>query len=524
MDFRQLVAAFQKLNETERHAMHVLTIANTESGALAIERFSKAVEWKDSKQRPLKDNSLRSVLKDLERKGLLTKAKNYENYSVPHFLQDYVIQDCVSTGSFKKLSTGPKAIPSYFYTSHDETLAVRGLRIAFYTGDATSFQERFRFKTARAARLLTPFNRSIYDRLPKAVRLLYLQGMVQQQIMGVSSTSEALQIFDDLNKEASGSEPLHLGSSLDLAIARGDLDTLKQLNEQTKSKSPEIEACCHFLKGDFEKAKRLFAKAMPLGKNSRKSSLAMERLPALLYLLVLFRENSHEATQMGYSLISACIKSDKNVYADVFGIIEAALNFQEMPMDTGILRRELANHSRTPLEALISSYFQRWLLTDNESPGNNGPLASVVRMFQSTGLFWLAAEARAMLPTEKPETADDKGPKHPKGTISLVNWIEPEPAWQRSLNAIAQVGSTQVSDPANRRRHAVGRIGSGGSSAACSPAAIPGGAEVGIIRETVWRRWPVFASGEGWRQRLRDTWRQATFRLPRPGRRKTPRE
>lgn len=452
MDFWQLVAAFQKLNETERHAMHVLAIANTESGALAIERFSKAVEWKDSKQRPLKDNSLRRVLKDLERKGLLTKAKNYENYSVPHFLQDYVIQDCVSTGSFGKLSTGPKAVPSYFYTYHDETLAVRGLRIAFYTGDATSFQERFRFKTARAARLLTPFNRSIYDRLPNAAKLLYLQGTVQQQILGVSSSIEALQVFDELCKEASGPAPLDLGSSLDLAIARGDLSALKQLNEQSKSKTPEIEACYYFLKGDFEKAKPLFAKAMPLGKNSRKSSLAMERLPALLYLLLLFRESSHEATQMGYSLITACVKGDKNVYADVFGIIEVALNFQEMPTDAGILRRELANRSRTPLEALISSYFHRWLLTENEGPGKDGQLATVVRMFQSTGLLWLAAEARAMLPSEKPEDEDDKGTKHPKGTISLVNWIEPEPAWQRSLNAIAQVGSTQVSDPAKPER------------------------------------------------------------------------
>jgi hypothetical protein len=39
VDFRQLVAGFKKLNEIERHAMHVLTIANTESGATAIERF-----------------------------------------------------------------------------------------------------------------------------------------------------------------------------------------------------------------------------------------------------------------------------------------------------------------------------------------------------------------------------------------------------------------------------------------------------------------------------------------------------
>ena len=454
MDFRQLVAAFQNLNETERHVMHVLTTAGSASGVSNIERFSKAASWADSKQRPLKENSLRPVLKKLESQGLLKKAsQGYEYYTVPEDLQDYVIQDCVRTGWFAKYVDSSIPIASYFYSYHGGAYEIRELRKAFYTGDVQSFKRCFRGKIARDAGLLTPFSRSIYDHLPQGIQLLFLEGMVQQQIMGISVSREALQIYDDLNKQASGPEGLNLACNLDLAIARGDLASLKQLNESTKSKFPEIEGCYAFLKGDFKKASQLFAKAMPLGeKKGRKSSLAMERLPALLYLLVLFRENSREATQMGYALIAAGIKGDKNVYADVLTVFEVALKFQELPTDSAQLNRSLTGYRRSPLETLISSYFQRWLLTDNKDTGKKGYLSSVARGYQTSGLHWLAAEARTLFQSEESETSDGNESQHPKDTISLVNWIEPEPAWQRSLNAIALIGGNRTTEQAKPER------------------------------------------------------------------------
>ena len=454
MDFRQLVAAFQNLNETERHVMHVLTTAGSASGVSNIERFSKAASWADSKQRPLKENSLRPVLKKLESQGLLKKAsQGYEYYTVPEDLQDYVIQDCVRTGWFAKYVDSSIPIASYSYSYHGGAYEIRELRKAFYTGDVQSFKRCFRGKIARDAGLLTPFSRSIYDHLPQGIQLLFLEGMVQQQIMGISVSREALQIYDDLNKQASGPEGLNLACNLDLAIARGDLASLKQLNESTKSKFPEIEGCYAFLKGDFKKASQLFAKAMPLGeKKGRKSSLAMERLPALLYLLVLFRENSHEATQMGYALIAAGIKGDKNVYADVLTVFEVALKFQELPTDSAQLNRSLTGYRRSPLETLISSYFQRWLLTDNKDTGKKGYLSSVARGYQTSGLHWLAAEARTLFQSEESETSDGNESQHPKDTISLVNWIEPEPAWQRSLNAIALIGGNRTTEQAKPER------------------------------------------------------------------------
>jgi hypothetical protein len=103
VDFRKLVAAFQKLNEAERHVLHVMTVAGVATGHNAVERFSKAASWTDSQGRPLKENSLRPVLKRLEGEGLLQKAsQGYEYYSVPELLQDYFIQDCVRAGWFDK--------------------------------------------------------------------------------------------------------------------------------------------------------------------------------------------------------------------------------------------------------------------------------------------------------------------------------------------------------------------------------------------------------------------------------------
>lgn len=151
---------------------------------------------------------------------------------------------------------------------------------------------------------------------------------------------------------------------------------------------------------------------------------------------------------MGYSLITACMKSGKNVYADAFKIIEVAFRFQELPTDSENLRRTLVHYRHSPLESMLSGYFQRWLLTDKVDTGKTGHLSSVAKGYQASGLLWLAAEARTLSrsQSEKSETSDDNESKLPKGTISLVNWIEPEPAWQRSLNAIALIGDNRTGE------------------------------------------------------------------------------
>lgn len=194
MDFRKLVAAFQKLNEAERHVLHVMTVAGVATGHNAVERFSKAASWTDSQGRPLKENSLRPVLKRLEGEGLLQKAsQGYEYYSVPELLQDYFIQDCVRAGWFDKYVDKSIPIATYFYSYYGEAYEIRELRKAFYTGDVSSFQQRLRASTSRVAGLLNPFSRDIYDKLLQEIQQLFLQSLVHLQITGTSTSSEALQ-------------------------------------------------------------------------------------------------------------------------------------------------------------------------------------------------------------------------------------------------------------------------------------------------------------------------------------------
>jgi hypothetical protein len=88
-----------------------------------------------------------------------------------------------------------KSIPvsTYFYSYYGEAYEIRELRKAFYTGDVNSFQQRLRSSGNRVAGLLNPFSRDIYDKLPQEIQLLFLQSLVQLQITGTSSSSEALQ-------------------------------------------------------------------------------------------------------------------------------------------------------------------------------------------------------------------------------------------------------------------------------------------------------------------------------------------
>jgi len=64
--------------------------------------------------------------------------------------------------------------------------------------------------------------------------------------------------------------------------------------------------------------------------------------------------------------------------------------------------------------------------------------------YHQAGLAWLAAEAYGLAAQSKLKSAATQAKKHEQtharlGTISLVDLVEPEPVWQRSLSAIAQL-------------------------------------------------------------------------------------
>ena len=102
----------------------------------------------------------------------------------------------------------------------------------------------------------------------------------------------------------------------------------------------------------------------------------------------------------------------------------------------------------SPLATLLVGYFHRWLLSDEEATPRISNFVPIGNAYRAAGLAWLAAEAAGLAGETTLKSAATQAEKHQQmharlGTISLINLIEPEPVWQRSLSAIAQLGESR---------------------------------------------------------------------------------
>ena len=317
-----------------------------------------------------------------------------------------------------------------------------------------------RTKYQDPVRLLDPFSRDIFDRLDPILQEMYLLDTVPQVIINPAGGDDILAAFDELAEAQAAPSDELAGCWLDLAVARGDFESLRKLDERTGHKLAEVEGCEALLHGDWERAERRLAEALPgtSQKGKRKSRIAAAHLPALLYLLLLFKRGSAEALARARSLISSSTKGGTNKYAAAMEAVTASIAFRQSPSSPAPFASQLKELCKSPLATLLVGYFHRWLLTDDDATQQVSNLVPIAGAYRAAGLAWLAAEAAGLAGQSTLKSAAAQADKHQEmharlGTTSLVNLIEPEPMWQRSLNAIAQLGEDRppaavVAEPA----------------------------------------------------------------------------
>ncbi len=384
----------------------------------------------------------KTIVKLLKQKFLVTGS--YGSVRVDPDLQDMAVQDSIRDDSFQKLNdvVAKKRPRSYFHG--DES--TRNLRMAFYQGNVDEYRAHLRGKSRDSnVKLLNPFSRDIFDNLDPILRELYLADVVPRIIVNADGSRELLAAFDELIDAQSSHEDDFLAAWLDLAVARGDLESLARLDDLTGSKLNEVAGCTALLQGDLEQAEVCLGAVMPSGK--RKSRLSpIGHLPALLNLLLLFEQGSAESMAEARSIVSSATKARKACYTGAIAIAGAAIAFKQSPSSPAAFAINLQELCSTPLETLLAGYFANWLLTGDDTSFQISNLVQTATAYRKSGLQWFSAEASGLAGKSKLKTAAAQTSKHTEtharlGTSSLVDLVEPEPFWQRSLNAIAQLGT-----------------------------------------------------------------------------------
>ena len=445
-----LHAAYQKLDAAARHVIQICALSPGAMNRQDIAALSRKSGWTDRNRKGLTPTAIGQIIEKLLRQKLLV-GSSY-NLAANGAVEDLAVQDSIRQNWFDKLRSvvqDPSAGRSYY--SYRPGRHARDVRIAFYGGRVPEFQTLVKgHRYEEKVRLLDPFSRDIFDRLDPILQEMYLLDTVPQVILNPAGGDDILAAFDELAEAQSRPSDDLAGCWLDLAVGRGDFESLRKLDERTGHKLAEVEGCEALLHGDWERAERRLAEALPgTGqKGKRKSRIAATHLPALLYLLLLFKRASAESLARALSLVSSSTKGGTNKYAAAMEAVTASIAFRQTPSSPVPFARQLKELCTSPLATLLVGYFHRWLLTDDDATQQVSNLVPIAGAYRAAGLAWLSAEAAGLAGESTLKSAAAQADKHQElharlGTTSLVNLIEPEPMWQRSLNAIAQLGEVR---------------------------------------------------------------------------------
>ncbi|MBM4089832.1 MAG: hypothetical protein FJ276_10480, partial [Planctomycetes bacterium] len=443
--------AYRNLDAASRHVIQILALSDEAVALDRIVSLSSEVGWKKRSGASLSRLAVRRILEDLERQDLVVRSDYPYGFLANEDVEDIAVQDSIRRDWFASLRRAVDTHRSERRYSYRPERLARRLRVAFYTGQVSEFQAIL--KSARKqedVRLLDPFSRDIYDRLDPVLREMYLVDVIPQFIIDPVGGKEALAAFDELVEGLAAPGDELAGCWLDVAVARADFASLRKLDERTRHRLPEIEGCEALLRGDWERAEQRLAEAFgsPSQKGKRKGRVADKHLPALLYLLLLFKRGSDEALAHARLIASTALKRNASSYGQVMDIVVAAIDFQQSHSSPVAFAGRLNELHTSPLATLLAGYFQRWLLADEETKRRLGDIVTVADAYRSTGLAWLAAEAAGLAGTTTLKNAAARAEMHREtharlGSTSLVDLIEPEPMWRRALSAIARLGEVQ---------------------------------------------------------------------------------
>jgi superfamily II DNA or RNA helicase len=437
----KLCAIYTRLDAKSRHVLQLCALSDQAVNRGELSVLSSESGWKDRDGKRLTKTAMGPLVAKLLQRKFLVQG-SYSNVRVNPDIQDLAVQDSIRGEWFQTLSDVVVKRRSRYSFRRDRPET--DLRIAFYRGDVDAFRSHLRGKNRdQNTKLLDPFSRDIFDRLDPLLREMYLADAVPRIITNPGDSQDVLAAFDELIDSQTSLGDDFLAAWLDLAVARGDFESLARLDKQAGKKLNEVAGCTALLRGDFEQAGVCLGAVMPGG--TRKGKLqAIGHLPALLYLLLLFQRDSADALVTGRSIVSSATKARKGNYTAAMEVVGAAVAFKQSPSSPAIFAARLKKLCRSPLETLLAGYFSNWLLTADDTSFRVGSLVQIAAAYRTSGLDWLAAEASGLAAKSRLKSAATEAKRHAAtharlGTASLVDLVEPEPVWQRSLSAIAQL-------------------------------------------------------------------------------------
>ena len=439
-------------------AIHLEPISRT-----GLVKLSNDAGWISPQGQRLEYKAVRSLIETLVKQSFLEKGKNSRLYVTPD-LQDLAVQDATRNGQldgFARLiqAQSPREEQWNYWNRYPERIG-RDQRIAFYQNDVETYQALLNTKPVHhwhppppLTSILEPFSADIFSGLDPTLKQLFLSATAYRAVYHAEGDREALDRFITFAESQSTLDEEFIINWLELLVAQGDLAALHRMDHHLDCNYTEVQGCEAFLRGDFDAAETAFDTGLArLRKRTRKRKVALKYFPTVFHICLLLKKNTPTARKQARTLIAAAqyYWSDHTTLVHPLG---GALAFQDSPNANPLVYADLYTTHEPPSQWIIGLVW-RWCTPEASVPPFFQQLSANQEHYEALGLHWLAAEIAGLLHHSPPkQKIRMTRPQYQRyhataqaelGTATLINWLVPTPAWQRSLTALTQLveGST----------------------------------------------------------------------------------
>ena len=362
-------------------------------------------------------------------------------------IQDYVFRDAFFCGLAQTIVSEEREPKKNRYRTDSLELetVVRNMRMAFYGGDVKTWSQCSSEYSLRPI-LLDPFCPESFARLSPEIRALFFEMFSQDLVTQLEEPTAGFRDFvasyvDTLDDSLGGRGERAIVAAIDLFAAQGNLQALRGLGQRLTKPRSEISGCIAFLTGQYATAREQFEQAIKEARGrTKKRRIELRHVPSLFYGALLLKDNTPQSRK---TLKELCRTIDdwETPYWVFAEPLLAAHKQQSKPLESQ-LPRNYEPDFFPPLGCWTAGLVWCWQISDSRAPFAIGHFKQLRDRYRASGLEWLAAEASAILARARDsndDAAQDNFSRetHAKlGTVSIVELIQPLPAWENGLVAL----------------------------------------------------------------------------------------
>lgn len=434
----ELHKKYARLGKFSKKLLQICAFEHGNVNYYELHNKANRFELRQSNGRALTQAVVRESMQEWTKYGLNS---DYSSRPVPE-LMDLLIREGVSSSDSQRLLA--LANPTDHWVNRSSVL---DFYVSFYSHKAEAWNAARRGVPDGSLPLLDPFCSKIFEQLTPEMQSGYFTFVIPSWIAkGHADPGSQRELRKRLDDQAPLSVDL-LPRLLEWGLASGDRTLLERIRSQTGGKMQDVDGCLRLLSGDFDKAFHLLAGTLS-NRASKQMLTKLGGLPSMLAILSAIAGHSSATREQAFKATMTALKPDATPYSDAFAIAQQGLMFMASPGDAEKLITDLNATASLPLARWTAGYLQTWLAADANAQISG--LTDAATSLRALGCFWMAAEtyaaaARTDLKSAKQQQELAEQLHRDHGTSSLIDFVQPEPTWSRTLSAIAALGGQKRS-------------------------------------------------------------------------------